>query len=72
MFVLDEVDILDSYAALRSLYDHQNVTLLTICVGEDAFPSKDGRVLAAASEIVHRNRAGHHVEYNEIGGVPGE
>ena len=34
------VFVLDSYAALGSLYDHQNVTLLTICVDEDAFLSK--------------------------------
>lgn len=28
---------------------------------------EDDRVLAAASEVLHRKRTGHHVEYNEIG-----
>jgi hypothetical protein len=29
---------------------------------------EDDRVLAAASEIVHRKRTGHAVEYADIGG----
>lgn len=36
------------------------------CEYEDVV--EDDRVLAAASEIAHRKRTGHRVEYDDIGG----
>ena len=54
VFILDEVDVLDDYGSLLSLYDQPNVTLVMICFDEDAFLSDvdmrvQSRVRAATS-----------------------
>lgn len=54
VFIVDEVNVLDDYEALLSLFDQQNVTLVTICIDEDAFLSNvdmriQSRIRAAAS-----------------------
>lgn len=59
VFIVDEVDVLDGYEALLSLFDQQNVTLVMICVDEDAFLSNVGmrvqsRVRAAASVTLEK------------------
>ncbi|MFD1599352.1 Cdc6/Cdc18 family protein [Halobellus rarus] len=54
VFILDEVDVLDDYGSLLSLYDQPNVTLVMVCIDEDAFLSDvdmrvQSRVRAATS-----------------------
>jgi hypothetical protein len=51
----------------------EDVVYHVVCHGcdyEDVV--EDDRVLAAASEIAHRKRTGHYVEYDDIGGESGE
>jgi orc1/cdc6 family replication initiation protein len=59
VFIVDEVDVLDGYEALLSLFDQQNVTLVMICVDEDAFLSNvdmrvQSRVRASASVTLEK------------------
>ena len=61
VFIADEVDVLDDYEALLSLFDQQNVTLVMICIDEDAFLSDvdmriHSRVRAATSVHLEKYR----------------